>query len=30
MHLVLGQMQNHLNPEAAETAVMLGKGRSDS
>jgi len=30
IRLVLRQMPNHLNPEAAETAVLLGKGRSDS
>jgi len=30
IHLVLNQMPNHLNPEAAETAVLLGKSRNDS
>ena len=29
IHLVLSQMPNHLNPNAAETAALLGRGRSD-
>ena len=29
IHLVLSQIPNHLNPKAAETAALLGRGRSD-